>query len=634
MPVKPKNVKAKKTSPKAAEVTTPPAKAAGKASTAPAATKPAPLSAVAKAALRAKSQVPDTEAIHTVIENLQPVVDGGRFPVKAIPGEIIEVTADIFRDGHEKCEASLLFRKQGAEKWMRMPMEFVDNDLWRGRFAPSEAGEWEYLIEARTLGHSSSREIPYVDTPIRSEKPARLRVDSPLAEFSAWYEMWARSQGKDGNKSATFADMTERLTEIKDMGFDVLYLPPIHPIGETKRKGADNALVAKPGEPGCPYAIGNRHGGHKAVDPDLGTLAQCRAFLNTAQDMGFTIALDFALNCSPDHPYVKNHPDWFYREKDGTIKCAENPPKKYEDVYPLNFFCPDRKNLWKEIKSIVEFWMDMGVTIFRVDNPHTKPFVFWDWLIREIKAENPEIIFLAEAFTRPKIMKHLAKIGFDLSYTYFTWRTNAQELREYLEELTQSSAKDFMKPIFFPTTPDILPWHLQNATPAMFKIRFALACTLVGAYGMYNGYEICESAPVPGKEEFLHSEKYQYKAWDWNRPGNIKGFIKRLNEIRQDNRALHRLKNLRFHDSNNPSILAYSKTEGENIILCVVNLDPHNRQTATLNLDLASMGLANENIYGVYDLLTHESYVWSGRYNYVELSPHKEVLHLLKIEKF
>jgi starch synthase (maltosyl-transferring) len=620
---------------KPASVKVAPAKeAAPAAKTAPLPKKPAPLSASARAALRAQSQVPDTEAIHAVVENIQPAVDGGRFPVKAIPGEIIEITADIFRDGHEKCEASVLFRKQGTEKWSRAPMEFVDNDLWRGKIAAFEAGEWEYTVEARTLGHSDSKEIPYIDTPNRSQPPLPLRVDSSLTEYSAWYEMWARSQGKDPNKSATFADMAGRLADIKDMGFDVLYLPPIHPIGVTKRKGADNALTAKPGEPGCPYAIGNSQGGHKAVDPELGTLAECRAFFKEAMDMGFTIALDFALNCSPDHPYVKAHPDWFYREKDGTIKCAENPPKKYEDVYPLNFFCPDRKNLWKEIKSIVEFWMDMGVTIFRVDNPHTKPFAFWEWMIREIKAEDPEIIFLSEAFTRPKIMKRLAKIGFDLSYTYFTWRTNARELREYLEELTLGPASHFMKPIFFPTTPDILPWHLQNAVPAMFKIRFALACTLVGSYGMYNSYEICEGAPVPGKEEFLHSEKYQYKVWDWNRPGNIKGFIKRLNEIRRDNRALHRLKNLRFHDSNNPAILAYSKMEDENIILCVVNLDPHVRQAATLTLDLGALGLAQENIYGLYDLLTHESFVWSGRSNYVELTPQKEVLHVFKIEKF
>lgn len=596
--------------------------------------RPAPLTAAAKAAIRAGSKVPDALEIHAEIENLQPIVECGRFPAKAVPGEIITVTADIFRGGHEKCEAVLLFRKIGEEKWSRSPMEFVDNDAWVGKFAAYEAGNYEFTVEARTLGHSDPRETPYRDTPHRYHPPARLRVDSALTEYSAWYEMWARSQGTDPNKSATFRDMENRLPEIKDLGFDVLYLPPIHPIGVTKRKGANNSLVAKAGEPGCPYAIGNSHGGHKAVDPELGTLDQCRAFFRTAKEMGFTIALDYALNCSPDHPYVKAHPDWFYREKDGTIKCAENPPKKYEDVYPLNFFCADRKNQWKELKSIMEFWIDMGVTIFRVDNPHTKPFIFWEWMIRELKAENPELIFLSEAFTRPKVMKRLAKIGFDMSYTYFTWRTNAKELREYLEELTQGPEAEFMKPIFFPTTPDILPWHLQNASPTVFKIRFALACTLSGAYGMYNSYELCEGAPVPGKEEFIYSEKYQYKVWDWDRPGNIKGFIRTLNGIRRENRALHRLKNLRFHDADNPNILVYSKTVDENIILFVVNLDSNNRQGATVTLDLAAMGLATENIYGLYDLLTHESYVWSGSRNYVELSPHKEVMHIFKVEKF
>ncbi len=579
------------------------------------------------------------EAIHAVVENLQPMVDGGRFPVKAVPGEVIEVTADIFRDGHEKCEAALLFRQAGATKWQRAPMEFIDNDGWLGKFTAYEPGRYEYTVEARTLGHSNQSETPFTDTPFLFEPFGTLRVDAPLTQFSAWYEMWAKSQGTDPHRSATFRDMTARLPEIKSLGFNVIYLPPIHPIGVTKRKGVNNSLVAKPGEPGCPYAIGNSHGGHKAVDPELGSapgkaLEECRAFFQTCKDMGFAIALDFALNCSPDHPYVKAHPDWYYREKDGTIKCAENPPKKYEDVYPLNFFCADRENLWIEIKSIIEFWMDMGVTIFRVDNPHTKPFSFWEWMIADIKAQDPQITFLAEAFTRPKIMKRLAKLGFDLSYTYFTWRTTAAELREYCEELTQGPAKQFMKPIFFPTTPDILPFDLQNAPREAFKIRFALACTLSGAYGMYNGYELCDNTPVPGKEEYLNSEKYQYKVWDWNRPGNIKDFIRTLNEIRLDNRSLHYLKNLRFHDCNNPQILVYSKHLDENILLFVVNLDPHNKQAGTVSLNLGEMGLAKENIYGLYDLLTHESFVWSGPHNYVELTPQKEVMHLFKVEKF
>ncbi len=578
-------------------------------------------------------------AIHAVVENLQPVIDGGRFPAKAVPGEMITVTADIFRDGHDKCEATLLVRKAGATGWLRSPMVFVDNDSWQGTFSAGKPGAYEFTVEARTLGHGGSDAPAYPDVPCLYAPVATLRVDSALAEYSAWYEMWARSQGTDPNRSATFAEMTARLPEIQDLGFDVIYLPPIHPIGVTKRKGADNTLTAQPGEPGCPYAIGNQFGGHKAVDPELGStpakaLPECRAFIQTCRKQGFAVALDFALNCSPDHPYVKAHPDWYYREMNGTIKCAENPPKRYEDVYPLNFFCEDRDALWTEIKSIVEFWMGMGITIFRVDNPHTKPFAFWEWLIADIKRQDPSILFLSEAFTRPKVMKRLAKVGFDLSYTYFTWRITAAELREYVEELAQSPAKEFMKPIFFPTTPDILPLHLQNAPREMFMIRFALAATLVGAYGMYNGYELCDNAPVPGKEEFLHSEKYQYKVWDWNSPGNIKPFIRKINDIRREHPAMKKLKNIRFHDCNNPQLLAYSKSEGDNILLFIVNLDPYHKQSGTVSLNLEAMGIGAENIYGLYDLMTHESYVWSGRNNYVELTPHKEVLHAFKIEKF
>jgi starch synthase (maltosyl-transferring) len=350
--------------------------------------------------------------------------------------------------------------------------------------------------------------------------------------------------------------------------------------------------------------------------------------------MGFPVALDYALNCSPDHPYVREHPDWFYREKDGSIQCAENPPKRYEDIYPLNFHCADRANLWLELKSIIEFWIQMGVTVFRVDNPHTKPFAFWEWLIAEVKSVRPDVVFLSEAFTRPKLMKRLAKIGFDMSYTYFTWRTTAQELREYLEELCVQDPRLYMKPVFFPTTPDILPWHLQNAPPEMFKIRFALACTLVGAYGMYNGYELCENRPVPGKEEYLDSEKYAYQVWDWDRPGNIKPFIREMNRIRREHPALHRLKNLRFHSCDNPNVLAYSKAEGDDVLLFVVNLDPRNRQGGFLRLDLDALRVVFENIYGVHDLLTGESYVWSGNRNYVELDPGKEVLHAFKVERF
>ncbi len=565
---------------------------------------------------------------HTVVENLQPTLEH-YYPIKAIPGEKITVTADIFRDGHGPCEAILLVRKVGAKTWQKLPFLFVDNDGFAGEFIAGPEGEYEFTVQAQTQNGPALGEIPFTYNP-----SGKLRVDSPLTQFSAWYEMWGRSQGSDPNKSASFADMESRLPAIAQLGFDVIYLTPLHPIGRTKRKGRNNSLTALPGEPGCPYAIGNEVGGHKQVDPELGTLKDCEKFLARCQSMGFNIALDFALNCSPDHPYVKDHPDWFYREKDGTIKCAENPPKRYEDVYPLNFFCNDKENLWMEIKSILEFWVDRGITIFRVDNPHTKPFGFWEWVIREIKTRNPEIIFLAEAFTKPKVMKRLAKIGFDLSYTYFTWRTESKEIQEYVEELTQQAPALFMKGIFFPTTPDILPLQLQNATPAMFKIRFALAATLVGSYGMYNGYELCEGTPYPGKEEYGFSEKYQYKVWDWDRPGHIKPFIQAINTLRKEYTALQFYKNIHFHKSNNPQLVVYSKTDEHATLLFVVNLDPLNTQNATLELDLSALELQNEKIYGVYDLLSHESYVWSGAFNYVELNPHKEVMHILKLEKF
>ncbi len=574
-----------------------------------------------------KSSTPPASSIlHVIAENLQPSVDGGRFPVKAVPGETIHVTADMFRDGHEKFAADLLYRRKDEKKWRRMPMRFVDNDQWAGEFTVNVIGFWEFTV-APVIGAGLK------PTPITGEIRS-VRVDPKLTEHSAWYEMFARSQGTVSGKSATFADMEKRLPEIKALGFDVLYLPPIHPIGTTKRKGKNNSLEAQPGEPGSPYAIGGKKGGHKSVHPELGTLKDCQKFFDRCHKLGFTVALDYALNCSPDHPYVKQHPDWFYREKDGTIKCAENPPKRYEDIYPLNFFCKDRNGLWRELKSIVDFWIKMGVTIFRVDNPHTKPFVFWEWLISEVKAKRPDVAFLSEAFTRPKIMKRLAKIGFDMPYTYFTWRETAQELREYLEELTQQEPSLYMKPIFFPTTPDILPWHLQNAPREMFMIRFALASTLVGSYGIYNSYELCENIPFPDKEEFLNSEKYEYKVWDWNRAGNIKDFIQTINRIRQDHPALHQLKNLTFHDCDNPKILAYSKAAGDDVLLFVVNLDPSHVQSGSVTLELESLGLDGVPNFGVHDLLSEERYAWSGSRNYVELNPPKQVLHILKIDRF
>lgn len=606
--------------------------------------------AAAAAPVRARSSSPSKIAIplaritaHAVVENLRPLVENGLYPAKIVIGDDVVVTADIFRDGHEKCEADLLYRRTGESAWNRAPMRFVDNDAWEGRFTPDALGDWQFTIEARTAHREGYEVYAAFEQAYHHPHYGSLRVDPKGAEFAAWYEMFARSQGTEEGKSATFADMTRRLDYVKDLGFDVIYLPPIHPIGETKRKGRNNSVTSQPGEPGSPYAIGNYRltdpkgkrgdGGHKAVHPELGTLEECRAFIDRCREMGFEVVLDYALNCSPDHPYAHNHPDWFYREPDGSIRCAENPPKRYEDIYPLNFFCADRDNLWRELKSVIDFWIDMGVTIFRVDNPHTKPFAFWEWMIAEVKKDRPDVMFLSEAFTRPKIMKRLAKAGFDLSYTYFTWRVTAAELREYCEEITQQEPSQYMRPIFFATTPDILPWHLQNAPREMFLIRHALACTLVGAYGLYNGYELCENDPYPGKEEYNDSEKYAYKVRDWNKPGHIKDFIRALNRIRNDHPALHRLKNLRFHDCDNPNILAYSKVEGDDRLLFVVNLDPAQTQAGWVTIDKAALGLADDAIFGVHDLLNGQSYAWSER-NFVELNPFKDVMHVFEVGAF
>lgn len=604
-------------------------------------------SAPSKAASTPLARIPLAKmTAHAVVENLEPLVDGGRFPAKAVLGDVVAVTADIFRDGHEKCEADLLYRRKGKEAWKRAAMRYVDNDSWAGEFVADALGEWEFTVEARTARRPG--DDPYVkfETPYRHDRVATLRVDPRSAEFSAWYEMFARSQGTEAGKSATFADMEGRLAYVKDLGFDTIYLPPIHPIGVTRRKGRNNSVAAQPGEPGSPYAIGDYRlkaakgkagvggdGGHKAVHPELGTLADCRRFIKRCHREGFAVALDYALNCSPDHPYAHEHPDWFYREPDGTIRCAENPPKRYEDIYPLNFFCKDRENLWRELKSILDFWIGMGVTIFRVDNPHTKPFAFWEWIIAEVKAKRPDVMFLSEAFTRPKVMKRLAKAGFDLSYTYFTWRVTATELREYCEELTRQAPSEYMRPILFATTPDILPWHLQNAPREMFLIRHALACTLAGAYGLYNGYELCENVPYPGKEEFDDSEKYRYLARDWNKPGNIKDFIRRFNALRAEHPALHHLKNLRFHDCDNPNLLAYSKVEGDDRLLFVVNLDPKSAQSGWVSIDRGAMGLDASVIFGVHDLLSGESYAWGDR-NFVQLDPSREVLHVFEVGEF
>jgi len=477
---------------------------------------------------------------------------------------------------------------------------------------------------------------PLKEKKIQYRHTLELIADRKAAEYAAWYEMFPRSQGRKTNKSATFKDCIKRLPDIQSMGFDVIYLPPIHPIGKTNRKGPNNTLETDKDSPGSPWAIGSPEGGHKSVHPELGTLEQFREFVAAAKDKGIEIALDLAYQCSPDHPYVKEHPEWFYRLPDGTIRYAENPPKKYQDIYPLNFYGENREALWEELREIVFFWIRQGVKIFRVDNPHTKPLLFWSWMIRSVQEKYPETIFLAEAFTRPKVMKLLAKAGFTQSYTYFTWRNTKQELREYLEELTQTPMKDYFRGNFFANTPDILHEFLQKGGKAAFKIRLALAATLSSAYGIYSGYELCENTPLrEGSEEYLNSEKYEIKVRDWNREGNIKDYIARINRIRMENPALQEYKNLRFFESRNDSILCYGKwTKAlDNLIVAVVNLDPFRTHEDLLTLPIWEFGIEEWQTYQMKDLITGDKYYWKGKQNYVRLDPEVEPVHIFKLSK-
>ena len=582
-----------------------------------------------------------------VIENIRPQVEGGRFMIKREPGDTVTLQADIFRHSHEKYDAAIFYRHVPAEtpakrtaksskavkpatvKWEQAPMHFVDNDLWEGSFVVNNIGYYEYKICAWT---KEPKDVP-TESPVM-----KLRVDPTYSRVGTWYEMWPKSQGTDPKKSATWKDCEKQLDYIADLGFDTVYLVPIHPIGVTNRKGANNALHAKtdkkgnPLEPGCPYAVGNKNGGHYDVDPELGSMKDFEHFAKAARSKGLRLALDIALNCSPDHPYVKSHPEWFYHEPDGSIKFAENPPKKYEDIYPFDYYNKNYKELWQEIENIILFWADKGVEIFRIDNPHTKPFPFWEWLIADVKEKRPELVFLAEAFTRPKMMHRLAKSGFDMSYTYFAWRSAKWEFEQYLKELTQSDAKQYMRGIFFPTTPDIFPKYLAYKGPNAFKQRYFLAATLSSLTGMYNGYELCENIPSPVKEELADSEKYQYKVHNWAGPG-IQDFIRRVNTARQEHIALQEYDNLDFHFCANDQLMVYSKKAGDDVILCVCNMDMDNVQEGIVELDMAKLGLEQDAFFFLKDVVTDESFVWRGGKNFVRLDPVKAPGHMFVLKK-
>jgi starch synthase (maltosyl-transferring) len=477
--------------------------------------------------------------------------------------------------------------------------------------------------------------------------PRRVIVDQERARFSAWYEMFPRSCTSDPLRGGTFRDAEARLPAIADMGFDVLYLPPVHPIGTTHRKGRNNALAAQPGDPGSPWAIGSAAGGHTAIDPGLGTIDEFDRFVAAAHRLGLAVALDIAFQASPDHPWVKEHPEWFRHRPDGSIKYAENPPKKYQDIYPFDFESRDAEALWRALRDVFLFWLAHGVTIFRVDNPHTKPFAFWEWVLADVRRRHPEAIFLAEAFTRPKVMQYLAKVGFNQSYTYFTWRNSAGELREYLTELTRTDVKQFMRPNFFANTPDILHEYLQTGGRPAFEVRLILAATLSASYGIYSGFELCENVPVRhGSEEYLNSEKYEIKPRDWQQAGNLNELIARVNDIRRDHPALQQNETLAFHDTENTAFLWFSKGAAgprpgaggrgtrptyTDRVFVVVNTDPRWMQHGRIQMPIWELGIGPHQSYVVEDLLDETRYVWQGDWNYVKLDPAERVAHIFVI---
>jgi starch synthase (maltosyl-transferring) len=641
-----------------------------------------------------------------VIENVAPKLDGGRYPIKRVIGDVIEVSVDIFKDGHDLILAHVLVRRPGEASSSRATQlrYSYDSDRWYGSFKADQIGLWQYDVEAwpdrfgtwrselgkrlnagqdvrpellegasllarlaskltgasqvligdaaKRLGSPSLAlderlkiafaedvyelvSAPLLDgEALRLDRPLGLYVDRAEAAFSAWYELFPRSQGRDPSKHGTFADTTRRLPEIAALGFDVIYLPPIHPIGVTHRKGRNNAPSCLPGDVGSPWAIGGIEGGHTSAHPELGTLADFEVLVASARDFGLEIALDFALQCSPDHPWVKEHPEWFFIRPDGSIRYAENPPKKYEDIYPINFWCKDRQGLWQACRDIVLFWIARGVKIFRVDNPHTKPLSFWEWLIRDVQAVHPETIFLSESFTRPKRMNSLGKLGFSQSYTYFTWKTSAWELKNYLIELTQSGMADYYRPNFFTNTPDILHEFLQTGGRPAFRLRLLLAATLSPSYGIYSGYELCEHEPVQhGSEEYLDSEKYQIRVRDWNAPGNIKQDISKLNRIRREEPALHQLTNVSFLNTEYHAILAFKKSAPQNHLIVVVNLDPHAMHESMIEVPIEELAIAPDEAYEMADLLTGARYTWRGARNYVRLDPAERVGHLFRVSR-
>jgi starch synthase (maltosyl-transferring) len=587
------------------------------------------------------------------IQRVAPQLDCGRYPVKRTLGDRVGVTAVIFRDGHETLGASIRYKPAAAARWREASLEALGNDLWAGSFEVDTCGSWQYRVEAwvdriASFQEELRRKVDAGQTDFTGELAegavllgnADLTVDDALAQttadrsgktqsatyavdvdrelarFGSWYELFPRSWGG-------FEGVRRQLPTLAELGFDVVYLPPIHPIGRSNRKGRNNTLEAKSGDPGSPWAIGSEQGGHDAINPELGTPAEFERLVADAKTLGIEISLDFAIQCSPDHPWLKEHPEWFNRRPDGTLKYAENPPKRYQDIYNVNFDCEDWKGLWSALRDIVLVWVARGVTVFRVDNPHTKPAAFWEWLIREVRSDHPEVIFLAEAFTRPAMMQTLGKLGFAQSYTYFTWKNTRWELLEFLGQMLGWT--EYYRPNFFANTPDILHEYLQVGGPPAFEARLVLAGTLSPTYGIYSGFESFENVPVrEGSEEYLNSEKYETKKRALDGP--LLPLVAALNQARRDNAALQYVDNLTLLDTENEQLFAYLKRTGESVVVVVVNLDPLAPQEGVCVVPV-STGLPPT--YPVRDLLAGSEWAWHIGRNYVRLDPGKS--HLLRV---
>jgi len=636
-----------------------------------------------------------------VIDDIRPATPTRQYPAKVVVGELVTVSADVFRDGHDILAGRLRWRALDKQSWEETPLVVVNPglDRWAATLVPSTLGRHEMVVEAwtdryatwrhkaqtkLTAGQDIATELeegallvdaraaklddpdgaalqgvlralrdttltpgerlapaltaaveallygPQEPEEVTTSASVALWVDRERALHGAWYEFFPRSEG--GLQGAR-----RRLTAVAAMGFDIVYFPPVHPIGRQYRKGPNNTLTSSPDDPGSPWAIGGPEGGHTAIHPELGTFDDFDELVREAHGLGLEVALDYALQCSPDHPWVSEHPEWFHSRPDGTIAYAENPPKKYQDIYPINFWPEeeaDRQALWSACKEILDFWIARGVRIFRVDNPHTKPMAFWEWVIPAVQDEHPDVFFLAEAFTRPKVMAKLAEVGFSQSYTYFTWREQGAELVDYVEEVAVGPKAEFMRPNFWPNTPDILAGALRNGPRAAFKLRLVLAATLVPSYGIYSGYELGENEPMSeANEEYFHSEKYEIRQRDWDDPRSLAPYITLVNDIRRRHPALQRLRNIAFHPTTSDQILAYSKVSEDrsDIVLVTVNLDPWSARECTLDLDLASLGLPADQPYEAYDELTRQSFTWQGAHPYVRLDPAEEVAHILHL---